>query len=59
MAYVPNAKLILTDDHKFLNVIAEQKGVKELFWEVSQLTFKVALRMEISVAKNEILGLYI
>ena len=55
-AYVPNVKLILTDDHKLLEIIVAQKRT---FWETSQEVFHVNLYMEISAAESEIVGLYI
>lgn len=58
-AYVPNAKLILTDDHRFLELIAEWEDVNHLFWETSLKVFKVDLRMTICAAETEIIGLYI
>ena len=42
-AYVPNTKLILTDDHRFLETIADQEKVKNIFWETSLSVFKVDL----------------
>ena len=56
---MPNVKIILTDDHRFLETIVAQERVKDLFWETSRNVFKVDLKMNISVADNEIIGLYI
>ena len=58
-AYVPNAKLILTDDHRFLEIIAEREDINDLFWKTSLKVFKVDLRMTICAAETEIIGLYI
>ena len=55
-AYVRNAKLILTDDHKFLDCIANQ-DIKEIFWEVSRRFFKIDLHMDICSAASKIDGL--
>lgn len=33
-AFVPNVKLVLTDDNRFIDVICSRPSVRNLFWQV-------------------------
>ena len=51
-AYVPNVKLLLTDDHHFLDLVAGEGEVREVFWKTVQETFRVDLTLEVCPAEN-------
>ena len=33
LVYVPHVKLLLTDDHRFLELVAEERENREIFWK--------------------------
>ena len=51
-AYVPNVKLLMTDDHRFLELVAEEGEVQELFWRTALETFRVDLTLKVCPAEN-------
>ena len=48
-AYVPNVKLLMMDDHRFL---AGEGEIRELFWRTALETFHVDLTLKVCPAEN-------
>ena len=51
-AYVPNVKLLMTDDHRFLDLVAEEGDVRELFWATALEAFCIDLTLKVYPAEN-------
>ena len=42
----------MTDDHRFLELVAEEGEVRELFWRTALETFRVDLTLKVCPAEN-------
>ena len=51
-AYVPSVQLLMTDDHRFLELVAEEGDVWDLFWRTALETFRVDLTLKVCPAEN-------
>ena len=52
LAYVPSVQLLMTDDHRFLELVAEEGDVWDLFWRTALETFRVDLTLKVCPAEN-------
>lgn len=49
--YAPNVKLLITDDHRFLKLVAGEGEVREMFWKIATETFRINLTLKVCAAE--------